>query len=585
MTTDSLSRNRFHRNGSIRFFRSRGKVALSFVSVCSLIVFVAPVPASAGITDNPGFSAGNYSVCNYPNAGDSVTSYGPDRNASGITLTSSNWRCTGGGIGANGEPVVAIGQPILLEKLDLQTPRFGGGGYTKDLVSISWDYENDGVIDITDSGPWNSWYLDRGHPYVRGTYFSSTHTYDVAGTYAVAVTATYDDATTEQATGTIKVVSDTVTAVINRIDVPTGIPNDGAPVLTGTAQQLSAFRSTSLSGVLSRYEWDLDGDGAYETDGGTTSTYTTSFASTGLKTVGVRVTSRGGSTSAASMSIEVRQSPPSGEPGVSVKDGASFTNSKTVQLNLVWPDYATEARLSNDGGFAASKTRTVALANSVEWELDDSVKGIYTKVVYVRFNGSGIDITKTYSDDIILDTNAPTVDSSSIATASGNMELSLKATDDVTGVDKVEIRNGGNKVEKSFAAKVRVPLSDLGLKPSTSSVQKLVATTISFRVSDVAGNWTAWQDMALGGATPAIAASFLSKSKTLKVMSIATFAKLSVPSTSKVSLKVASSSVKNCKVVGALLKGLKIGLCKVTVTVMTKKGRAVSRAVTLKVTK
>jgi hypothetical protein len=165
------------------------------------------------------------------------------------------------------------------------------------------------------------------------------------------------------------------------------------------------------------------------------------------------------------------------------------------------------------------------------------------------------------------------------------MELSLKATDDVTGVDKVEIRNGGNKVEKSFAAKVRVPLSDLGLKPSTSSVQKLVATTISFRVSDVAGNWTAWQDMALGGATPAIAASFLSKSKTLKVMSIATFAKLSVPSTSKVSLKVASSSVKNCKVVGALLKGLKIGLCKVTVTVMTKKGRAVSRAVTLKVTK
>ena len=37
-----------------------------------------PTEATAGITDNPGFGNGNYSVCNYPNQGDSVTSYGPD---------------------------------------------------------------------------------------------------------------------------------------------------------------------------------------------------------------------------------------------------------------------------------------------------------------------------------------------------------------------------------------------------------------------------------------------------------------------------------------------------------------------------
>ena len=67
--------------------------------------------------------------------------------------------------------------------------------------------------------------------------------------------------------------------------------------------------------------------------------------------------------------------------------------------------------------------------------------------------------------------------------------------------------------------------------------------------------------------------------------SIAIFAKMKVLSTSKVSLKVVASSAKFCRVSGASLKGLKAGSCKVTVTVKPKKGRAVSKTVTLKVTK
>ena len=116
-----------------------------------IVNLLQPSEALAGITDNPGFSNGNYSVCNHPNQGDSVTSYGPDRNLSGITLTSTNWRCSAGGAAINGESVVAVKQPLLMEKLDLQTPRFGGGGYNKDLVSISWDYDNDGTTDLLDS--------------------------------------------------------------------------------------------------------------------------------------------------------------------------------------------------------------------------------------------------------------------------------------------------------------------------------------------------------------------------------------------------------------------------------------------------
>jgi uncharacterized delta-60 repeat protein len=74
-----------------------------------------------------------------------------------------------------------------------------------------------------------------------------------------------------------------------------------------------------------------------------------------------------------------------------------------------------------------------------------------------------------------------------------------------------------------------------------------------------------------------------SKSATAK--SIATFAKLKVLSTSKVKLKVVASSSRFCRVSGTTLKGLKAGSCKVTVTVTPKKGKAISKTVTLKVTK
>ena len=88
-----------------------------------------------------------------------------------------------------------------------------------------------------------------------------------------------------------------------------------------------------------------------------------------------------------------------------------------------------------------------------------------------------------------------------------------------------------------------------------------------------------------GGTTTLVTAPKLSKSKSATAKSIAAFAKLKVLSTSKVSLKVVASSAKFCKVSGSSLKGLKVGSCKVTVTVTPKKGRASSKTVTLKISK
>jgi hypothetical protein len=281
-----------------------------------------------------------------------------------------------------------------------------------------------------------------------------------------------------------------------------------------------------------------------------------------------------------SQTFKILVTVPTGEPGVSIKNGASYVNTKQVTLNLIWPEFATSARISNDGGFAASKTQTKDLAASIDWELDDSVQGTYTKVVYVRFNGVA-NTTQTYSDDIILDTSPPVVESSSAAAVSGSIDLAVKATDDITGVDKVQIKNGATTVTKDYAAKVSVPLADLLLSVSSMGVQKLAATSVEIRVSDKAGNWSAYTPLSVSSVT---AAPTVTKSKSATAKSIAIFAKIPILSTSKVSLKVVSGYTKFCKVSGATLKGLKAGTCKVTVTVTPKKGKAIPKTVTLKVT-
>jgi hypothetical protein len=287
-----------------------------------------------------------------------------------------------------------------------------------------------------------------------------------------------------------------------------------------------------------------------------------------------------------SQTFTILLSPEDGEPGLSIENGDPYTNSKQVTLNLVWPEYATGVRISNDGGFAKAKTKTIDLAASVDWVLDDSVKGIYTKVVYVRFNGVA-DTTKTYTDDIILDTTAPTIEETSAVVASPLVNVSLKAIDDITGVDKVQVRKDTKTVTKNYATKVSVPLADLSLSVSSSGLQKLAATSVEIRVSDNAGNWTGWRTVTVAGAktNSAVKAPTVTLNKSATAKSIASFAKLTIAAGSVTSLKVLSKSSKLCKVYVSTLKGLKEGSCTVTVTVKPKTGRSTSRTVTLKVTK
>jgi YVTN family beta-propeller protein len=76
----------------------------------------------------------------------------------------------------------------------------------------------------------------------------------------------------------------------------------------------------------------------------------------------------------------------------------------------------------------------------------------------------------------------------------------------------------------------------------------------------------------------------LTTTKSVSAKMVATYAELTVSKGAAISMRVAPLSAKVCKVSGTILKFLKAGSCKVTVTVKPKIGKSNSKTVTLTVT-
>jgi hypothetical protein len=480
-----------------------GVVAPTLSTPVSAYIFLGP-DTDTSICANIG-SAQHY-VRDYPI---NWPSYGTYQYEGGLT----NWFCRTD-TGQRTLPsrvwtnTIPVGTPVVIGKQDIE--HFSGSGtFSRDLSKVEWDLDGNGSFEVQDAGPWVTAQGTQNEQVdstvttwtTRARYFEATYTPQTVGNSTIQMRVTWTDGATVTSSGVFTAVADTVSAGVSRTSSLGGSVTTG-PVLTGSDVYLSAASSTSLSGYFSKFEWDLNGDGTYEIDKGSDKSLATTFSTPGFKTIGVRVTSRGGSTSTTSTIVEVRQAPPSGESGISILDGAAYTNSKSVKLNLAWPEYATEARISNDGGFAASKTKTVSLSELVDWELDDSLAGIYTKVVYVRFSGSGIDNTKTYSDDIILDSTPPSVStasgtsavvpSSSVTAQSlvsakkrNGVVLRVKASDRLSGVGSFELKTS------SKGKIVSVRAGSPSAKSHTVKV-KTRAKKIWIRSVDRAGNKSRW---------------------------------------------------------------------------------------------
>ncbi len=172
--------------------------------------------------------------------------------------------------------------------------------------------------------------------------------------------------------------------------------------------------------------------------------------------------------------------------GVSINSGAPYTNSRTVNLRVVAPEEATSVTVANDGGFGGGRTFAVTdLEQNVPWTLSPPIAPLLPTLVYAHFTYGG----PNYSDDIVLDTTAPTIQSATatpvvVPTALNSgvgTSIKVKASDNRSGVRLTQV------------SRSRSTLGSI-TRASTPSVMVPWANTTSWvRVRDGAGNWSPWQ--------------------------------------------------------------------------------------------
>jgi hypothetical protein len=260
------------------------------------------------------------------------------------------------------------------------------------------------------------------------------------------------------------------------------------PVLTGRSATFDASTSTPASNPIVKYEWDLDGDGSLETDGGASPVTTKSYTATGTVPIGLRITDAAGQISATTQDLRVSSTAAAGtQIGVSINKGAQYTNKPDVTLTIVAAPSATSLLVSNDGGFAAGLPSPVM--KELSWKLDSSGPERLPKTVYLRFLTATF-ASPNYTDDIILDERPPVVNSASVVGGAGTASIArlktytvkVKAKDSNSGVGFVQVTANKKNPGKLIKYKTKVKA-------------KLASRPKFLRAQDRAGNFSAWKKL------------------------------------------------------------------------------------------
>lgn len=363
--------------------------------------------------------------------------------------------------------------------LTSQTATFSGAASEVDLWGISdysWDLANSG-----------------GFPINTGLTPTASEQFNTPGTYPISL----------QVTGTNgRVASTTINYNVGNSSASFTSP---ASALTGQAVTFNASPSELPYSTVTDYAWDFDGSSSYADDAASSPTINHTFATPGTYTVQLRVTRAGGRVDTVGGTIRIAPAPPPGLVGVSIDGGIYATNNPHVTVELVWPAGATQALISNDGGFgAAGNTTTLTLAPEVAWTLKQTGEDRLPKTVYVRFLGAGNE-TQNFTDDIILDQLPPDLESAqlvggrvgqaSIASHSAgkthvhSYEIKVKAKDTIAGVCAVQAsskRTGGATVDLTTCRKKGVVHLSRLVKVKLATKPQWV------RVRNSAGDWSRW---------------------------------------------------------------------------------------------
>jgi PKD repeat protein len=164
----------------------------------------------------------------------------------------------------------------------------------------------------------------------------------------------------------------------------------------GDTVTLDGSGSHYANGTITKYEWDLNGDGTYETNTGTTAKATTSFATAGTHTVGLRVTDSDGATGTTTKQISVGSFPPvvnvtaSPNPaltGTQVTFDASGSTDQGAITDYKWD-------LDNSGSFATDTGSTPKATTAFQ------IAGVHTVGVRVT-DSQGLSSSKTVDVSVL----------------------------------------------------------------------------------------------------------------------------------------------------------------------------------------
>jgi PKD repeat protein len=195
------------------------------------------------------------------------------------------------------------------------------------IVDYRWDLDGNGTFE-TDTG----------------TNASVTRSYASTGTVTVQLRVTDNDGGTAETTRDLTVdPPPPVNELPSALFVVSPNPAQSSEIVT-----FNGNKSKDPDGTIANFTWDLDGNGSFETDTGTTSMVTRSYASAGTVDVRLRVTDNDGASSDTTRRLTVSTPPapspppapvpgppgPLGPPAASAAPAASCVTAHTRRTRL-----------------------------------------------------------------------------------------------------------------------------------------------------------------------------------------------------------------------------------------------------------
>jgi hypothetical protein len=298
--------------------------------------------------------------------------------------------------------------------------------------------------------------------------------------------------------------SSSATAVV----APLPPSSSALPTISGTAVEGNTLAASLLAWTNTptsvSYRWEdceSTGQNCQPIAGATSQTYTLTASDIGYRVVVAEAASNAGGTSAPATSVATGAVPESGPVGLEIDNGDYATDNPNVTIEAAWPPGTQSILVSNNGGFRTD-TQTFAPAATIAWTLEETGTDRLPKTVYVRFLGVGQDDID-FTDDIILDETAPTIQSATLGTADTaqasaarltklkTYRLKLRAEDTLVGVCEVATNQS-----RSAEGAVLTRLASCAKRSIMKVSRTLTLTSRSHprfaRVRNSAGDWSHW---------------------------------------------------------------------------------------------